>query len=121
MPPPAPSAEAAGPPAATSASDADAAPPVADVSDAPAAGCALPALEHELGEEGAHALLSVRVPSVGSSKEIDLSVSDELVELEAPGHAPLRVPLPRKVDSAKTKARFDTKAKRLKITMPLAK
>lgn len=61
------------------------------------------------------------LPNVHSSGEVDLSISDQSVEVEVLGkYAKLVVTLPKApaVDDTKASARFLTKSHALVITMP---
>ena len=85
---------------------------------------ALPAPKYELhpSPDGSSSyLLEVELPKVVKSSDVDLALSEEQVEVEAPGaYAKLCVPLPKhpKVLEKKAKASWDTKRSRLRITLP---
>ena len=86
----------------------------------------LPLPEWDLQEDGTFdgkegfALL-VCLPLCAKSSMVNLEMSSDLIELEAPGYyGPLKIPLPRRVDDDKAAARFDTKTRTLKISLPAA-
>ena len=105
-----------------SSSSAQPAPPPPPAATTPS----LPLPEWDLQEDGTFdgkegfALL-VCLPLCAKSSMVNLEMSSDLIELEAPGYyGPLKIPLPRRVDDDKAAARFDTKTRTLKISLPAA-
>ena len=85
------------------------------------AAAALPLPEHTCEVDGEGMLLKVRLPLVAGSGQVELSVNEAAIEVDATGlYRPLRVPLPKapKLNTDKASARFDKASKTLKIRLP---
>jgi len=64
-------------------------------------------------------VLYIALDLVATSNQVELAVSKEAVEVEAPGiYAPLRVPLPPNIDDTRAGANWTSKTRHLKITLP---
>ena len=115
---PAPAAEATAPAHATSSESGasllvDRTPP-----DVPAA---IGPPEYCLCQENGAIVLTVRAPRLETMKDLDLSVSSDLVELCATDetlYAPLRIALPMTVDENAAKAKWDKRNRVLTIRFP---
>lgn len=136
-PPPPPPEQPPPPPKATSHQQSDAShsavsPAAAvDVSEPvvapPAVEPSLPIPKHVLetvtaGAQGPGFTLIVSLPLVGKSREVDLSVNPDSVELSVPDkYGVLKVALPKLVDDEALLAKYDTKMRSLKVWLPLKK
>lgn len=83
----------------------------------------LPLPEHKLSPhpDGGGYLLEIQLPKVVRSSEVELQISPRVVEVEVPGvYSPLHVTLPRypAVDDDNATARFDTKQRTLRLSLP---
>ena len=93
----------------------------------PAVEPSLPIPKHVLetvtaGAQGPGFTLIVSLPLVGKSREVDLSVNPDSVELSVPDkYGVLKVALPKLVDDEALLAKYDTKMRSLKVWLPLKK
>jgi hypothetical protein len=101
-------------------------PHLAQPSKSPAAApkqeAALPIPDHVLeqisGREAGYSLL-IRLPLLQNSKQAELELSKDCVQIEAPGiYGRLVVPLPPDADDTRASANFKGREKLLKITLP---
>ena len=82
---------------------------------------AAPAPEHELTRDETSLLLTAHLPLVAKMAQLDLALSSQAVSLQAEGlYEALEVQLPDPVDEEAASARFDKKARRLTVRLPLA-
>jgi len=75
--------------------------------------------EHKLTVEGSELVLTASMPLVASMKHLTVQISSATVSLEVPQLYVLNVELPRPIDDAQARARFDRKARTFVLRAPL--